>query len=34
MTFFIVFPAKAGIQERATRRLPWAPAYAGETREP
>jgi len=31
--FFFVFPAQAGTQGRATGRLPWTPACAGETRK-
>jgi hypothetical protein len=29
--FPFVIPAKAGIQGRKTRRLPWIPAFAGMT---
>lgn len=27
----LVSPAQAGVQGRATRRLPWVPAFAGKT---
>jgi hypothetical protein len=28
--FLFVFPAQAGTQGQAAKRLPWAPAFAGE----
>jgi hypothetical protein len=31
--FPVVIPAKAGIQGRKIRRLPWIPAFAGMTEE-
>jgi hypothetical protein len=33
VSFFVVIPAKAGIQRFKTRHLPWIPAFAGMTVE-